>query len=203
LFALTSVAPHGDLARQRFNLFFIRSASAANSIAFEQFGKEHKKRDDQRGEELSDAQRCDERNRHGEFHCHAPFAEVFPCFLKNGIAAKECRGESQPVSAHEVFPPTSKTRDNYRRHQRQAHVFSECFFVFVDVPLLAVGLKMGITLAHRRKIPQFCSVSLKIVRNRSVETATLAELRRPDTIVVNPALSQNGLDDAATTRKMK
>src|SRR5205809_4627897 len=49
----------------------------------------------------------------------------------------------------------------------------------------------------------YCSVSLKFVGDGAVETATLAELRRPDTIVVNPALSQNGLDDAATTRKMK
>ena len=44
---------------------------------------------------------------------------------------------------------------------------------------------------------------LKIVGHCAVKTATLAELRRPDTIVVNFGLSQNGLDDAATTRKMK
>ena len=37
----------------------------------------------------------------------------------------------------------------------------------------------------------------------AVRTATLAELRRPNTIVVNFGFSQNGLDDAATTRKMK
>jgi hypothetical protein len=49
----------------------------------------------------------------------------------------------------------------------------------------------------------YCRVSLKFVGDGAVETAALGELRRPDTIVVNPALSQNGLDDAATTRKMK
>src|SRR5947207_7346552 len=49
----------------------------------------------------------------------------------------------------------------------------------------------------------YCSVSLKFVGDGAVETATLAELRRPDTIALNSAFSQNVLDEAATTRKMK
>jgi hypothetical protein len=46
-------------------------------------------------------------------------------------------------------------------------------------------------------------LSSKIVRHRAVKSAALAKLRRADTIVVNRALSRNGLEDAAITRKMK
>jgi hypothetical protein len=68
--------PHGHLVRQELQKIANGLAPAVDRHALQYFSDQHEQGDDERGEELPDGGRCQDRDRHRQLHCHASLDDV-------------------------------------------------------------------------------------------------------------------------------
>ena len=144
--AFLAVASHPHLARQGVDQVLDRPSPTANGIAFDELGKEHKKRDHQRGQKLPNTKRCEERDRHRQFHRHAALAQVLPRLFENGESADKRGRKCKPVARHEMAPPSRKAGDDDQRHQPETYVFRAARFVMTLLGVLVMTVPIVIAV---------------------------------------------------------
>ncbi len=105
----------------------------ANRHSFEDFGDQHKNRNQKRGEELADSRRRHKGDGHGEFHGHVPFQQIGNRFFKDGIAADGDTGESQPVDPAYARNHAGPDDEQNQRHQSDARPLGAASRVVVFV----------------------------------------------------------------------
>ena len=106
----------------------------ADSHPLDDFGDQHKKRNQKRSEELADSRRRGKGNGHGELHGHMPFEQVRNRFFEDRIPADGDSGECQPVYPCDARNQTEPDDKQDQRHEPDAGPLGRGFPRFVLGP---------------------------------------------------------------------
>ena len=153
-----AVAHHACDLRQKVQHVLDGAPPPADGEPLQNLGRQHKRGNHQRREELADRQRRNQRDGHGEFHRHAALDKVLERLLKDWVAADQ--GGYQPDHAYPMkrLPPVKPHCRRGKRYKSDAHNVRH-----FKAMLMALLVFISALVAHRVDVRVMSMLKLVVV----------------------------------------
>ena len=148
-----AVAQDTGSLREKVQHVLNGAPSTSHGQPFKYFGCQDKGSNDQRGEELPNSQRGDERDGHRKLHRHAPLDDVLERLLEDGVAADQRGYQSDDADTMEGLPQVKPHCRRCRCDEQDAKYVDQ--FETMVVVVLFVGLAGRDCLDSRKASAHF------------------------------------------------